>query len=154
MKNNQTNSEIIIYEGGNGQPLIQVRLAAETVWLSQQQIVELYQSSRTNIVEHIKHIYTEREMDESATCRKFRQVRAEGGREVERELPFYNLEMIIALGYRVNSAMATRFRQWATARLKEYIVKGFTMDDERLKNLGGGGYWKELLKFGLDRAFI
>jgi len=101
MKNNQPNNEIIIYESGNGQPSIQVRLVEETVWLSQQQIAELYQSSRTNIVEHIKHIYAEREMDEPATCRNFRQVRTEGGRKVERELPFYNLEMIIALGYRV-----------------------------------------------------
>ncbi len=145
MKNSQPNSEIIIYEGEGGQPSIQVRLVEETVWLSQQQIAELYQSSRTNIVEHIKRIYAESEMDESATCRKFRQVRAEGARKVERELPFYNLEMIIALGYRVNSAMATKFRQWATARLKEYIVKGFTMDDARLKAMGSSGYWKELL---------
>src|SRR3989339_154532 len=145
MKNNQLNSEIIIYEGGNGQLSIQVRLVEENVWLSQQQIAELYQSSRTNIVEHIKHIYKDQEMDDLATCRKFRQVRMEGGRNVERELPFYNLEMIIAIGYRVNSSTATKFRQWATTRLKEYIVKGFVMDDERLKNLGGGGYWKELL---------
>ena len=145
MKNNQLNSEIIIYEGGNGQLSIQVRLVEENVWLSQQQIAELYQSSRTNIVEHIKHIYKDQEMDDLATCRKFRQGRMEGGRNVERELPFYNLEMIIAIGYRVNSSTATKFRQWATTRLKEYIVKGFVMDDERLKNLGGGGYWKELL---------
>src|SRR3989339_232736 len=145
MKNNQLNSEIIIYEGGNGQLSIQVRLVEENVWLSQQQIAELYQSSRTNIVEHIKHIYKDQEMDDLATCRKFRQVRTEGGRKVERELPFYNLEMIIALGYRVNSARAIKFRQWATARLKEYLVKGFVMDDDRLKNLGGGGYWKEIL---------
>ena len=145
MENNEPNNQIIIYEGDGGQPRIQVRLVDETVWLSQQQIADLYHSSRTNIVEHIKRIYTEHEMDESATCRKFRQVRIEGSRKVDRELPFYSLEMIIALGYRVNSAMATRFRQWATARLKEYIVKGFTMDDARLKAMGGGGYWKELL---------
>jgi len=145
MVNNQPNSEIIIYEGGNGQPSIQVHLVEENVWLSQQQIAELYQTSRTNIVEHIKHIYNDQEMDELATCRKFRQVRTEGSRDVARELPFYNLEMIIAIGYRVNSATATKFRQWATTRLKEYIVKGFVMDDERLKEMGGGSYWKELL---------
>jgi len=145
MKKNQPNNEIIIYEGSNGQPNIQVHLVEENVWLSQQQIAELYQSSRTNVVEHIKHIYTEREIDKSATCRNLRQVRMEGNRKVERELPFYNLDMIIALGYRINSAIATKFRQWATTRLKEYIVKGFTMDDDRLKEMGGGGYWKELL---------
>jgi len=143
-KENQ-NNEIIIYEGNNGQPCIHVRLNGETVWLSQQQLAELYQSSRTNVVEHIKHIYEESELDESATCRNFRQVRAEGNRQVERELPFYNLDMIISLGYRIKSSTATKFRQWATIRINEYIRKGFTMDDERLKNLGGGNYWKELL---------
>ncbi|MFH1902632.1 MAG: virulence RhuM family protein [Candidatus Omnitrophota bacterium] len=145
MKNNKPSNEIIIYEGDNGQPCIQVYLVEGTVWLSQQQIAELYQSSRTNIVEHIKHIYEEDELDELATCRNFRHTRTEGNRQIERELPFYNLEMIIALGYRVNSATATKFRQWATARIREYIVKGFAMDDDRLKEMGGGGYWKELL---------
>ena len=106
---------------------------------------ELYQTSRTNVVEHIEHIYEEGELQEEATCRKFRQVRQEGNRMVERKLPFYNLDMIIALGYRVRSIIATRFRQWATLRLKEYMIKGFALDDERLKQLGGGGYWKELL---------
>ena len=108
-------------------------------------MAELYQTSRTNVVEHIKHIYEENELTEEATCQKFRQVRIEGTREVTRELPFYNLDMIISLGYRVKSSIATKFRQWATARLTEYIIKGFTMDDERLKQLGGGNYWKELL---------
>lgn len=117
----------------------------ETVWLTQQQMADLFQTSRTNIVEHIKHIYEERELDENSTCRKFRQVRKEGNREVSRELPYYNLDMIISLGYRVKSKIATNFRRWATERLKEYMIKGFTMDDERLKNLGGGNYWKELL---------
>ena len=118
----------------------------ETVWLSQQQMADLFQTSRTNIVEHIKHIYAEDELDEASTCRKFRQVRKEGNREVSRELPYYNLDMIISLGYRVKSKIATNFRRWATERLKEYMIKGFTMDDERLKNLGGGNYWKELLE--------
>ena len=92
----------------------------ETVWLSQQQMAELFQSSRTNVVEHIKHIYEEGELDEESTCRKIRQVRKEGNREVERELPYYNLDMIISLGYRIKSIIATNFRRWATERLKEY----------------------------------
>ena len=104
-----------------------------------------FQTSRTNVVEHIKHIYEDGELVEEATCRKIRQVRQEGTRMVEREMPHYNLDMIISLGYRINSIQATHFRQWATARLKEYIIMGFTMDDERLKQTGGGGYWKELL---------
>lgn len=138
-------SEIIIYEGDGGEPKVSVRIEGETAWLSQQQLAELYSSSRTNVVEHIRNIYAEGELDEEATCRNFRQVRNEGGREVERDIPFYNLDMIISLGYRIKSSIATRFRQWATARLREYIIKGFTMDDERLKNNGGGTYWKELL---------
>ena len=117
----------------------------ETVWLTQQQMADLFQSSRTNIVEHIRHIYEEGELDEASTCRKFRQVRTEGSRQVTREIPYYNLDMIISLGYRVKSMIATHFRRWATELLKEYMVKGFTMDDERLKKLGGGNYWKELL---------
>lgn len=117
----------------------------ETVWLSQQQMAELFQTSRTNVVEHIKHIYEEDELEEELTCRNFRQVRREGNRDVSRELPFYNLDMIISLGYRIKSKIATNFRRWATERLKEYMIKGFTMDDERMKNLGGGNYWKELL---------
>ncbi|MEG1301851.1 MAG: RhuM family protein, partial [Erysipelotrichaceae bacterium] len=103
-------------------------------------------TSRTNVVEHIKHIYDEGELDENSTCRNFRQVRKEGNREVAREMPFYNLDMIISLGYRVKSAIATHFRRWATDRLKEYMIKGFAMDDDRLKELGGGGYFKELLE--------
>ena len=122
-----------------------MRFVDESVWLTQQQMAELFQSSRTNIVEHIRHIYEEGELDEVSTCRKFRQVRIEGSRRVARELPYYNLDMIISLGYRVKSIIATNFRRWATERLKEYMKKGFTMDDERLKNLGGGNYWKELL---------
>ena len=117
----------------------------DTVWLSQQQMADLYQTSRTNVVEHIKHIYEENELDEESTCRNFRQVRIEGVREVARNIPFYNLDMIISLGYRVRSSIATRFRRWAAERLKEYLIKDFTMDDERLKGTGGGSYWKELL---------
>lgn len=125
---------------------IDVKLENDTVWLTQQQMTELYQTSRTNVVEHIKHIYEEGELDKKSTCRNFRQVRLEGTREVQRNIPYYNLDMIISLGYRVKSSVATKFRIWATERLKEYMVKGFAMDDDRLKNLGGGGYWKELLQ--------
>lgn len=137
--------DIVIYQTEDGATKIDVRFEGETVWLTQQQMAELFGSSRTNIVEHIRHIYEEGELDEASTCRKFRQVRNEGGRQVSREIPHYNLDMIISLGYRVKSKIATHFRRWATERLKEYMLKGFTMDDERLKELGGGNYWKELL---------
>lgn len=142
----EENNKILIYTDHDGLTKIDVKLEEDTLWLTQAQMCELYQTSRTNVVEHIKHIYEEGELEEEATCRKFRQVRQEGERTVNRDIPYYNLDMIIALGYRVRSIIATRFRQWATQRLKEYITKGFTMDDERLKKLGGGGYWKELLE--------
>lgn len=142
---NSEQGEVVIYQTDDGDTKIDVRFVDETVWLTQQQMAELFQSSRTNIVEHIQHIYEEDELDEKSTCRNFRQVRMEGNRQVAREIPHYNLDMIISLGYRVKSKIATNFRRWATERLKEYMVKGFTMDDERLKNLGGGNYWKELL---------
>ena len=141
----ENQGDIVIYQTEDGDTKIDVRFVDETVWLTQQQMAELFQSSRTNIVEHIQHIYEEGELDETSTCRKFRQVRTEGDRQVTREIPYYNLDMIISLGYRVKSMIATNFRRWATERLKEYMVKGFAMDDERLKNLGGGNYWKELL---------
>ncbi|EKB58429.1 virulence RhuM family protein [Bergeyella zoohelcum] len=134
----------IIYQTTEDNQL-KVRLEDENIWLTQQQMAQLYQCSRTNVVEHIKNIYQEGELQEEATCRNFRQVQTEGNREVSRELPFYNLDMIISLGYRIKSHIATKFRIWATERLKEYIVKGFTLNDERLKNLGGGNHWKELL---------
>ena len=139
------NNEIIIYQGEDGETRIEVKFTGETVWLSQQQMAELYQSSRSNVVEHIQHIYEDGELDEESTCRKFRQVRQEGSRQVTREIPMYNLDMIISLVYRVRSVIATHFRRWATERLKEFIIKGFTMDDERLKGNGGGAYWRELL---------
>lgn len=145
LSTNENQGEIVIYQTDDGDTKIDVRFVDETVWLTQQQMAELFQSSRTNIVEHIQHIYEEGELDENSTCRKFRQVRTEGSRQVVRELPYYNLDMIISLGYRVKSIVATNFRRWATERIKEYMIKGFTMDDERLKNLGGGNYWKELL---------
>ena len=136
---------ILIYQTDDGQTNIEVKIEDDTVWLTQQQMSELFQTSRTNVVEHIKHIYEEGELDEISTCRNFRQVRKEGNREVTRQIPHYNLDMIISLGYRIKSVIATRFRQWATKRLKEYMIKGFTIDDERLKGNGGGNYWKELL---------
>ena len=108
-------------------------------------MTKLFQTSRTNVVEHIKNIYMEGELDEASTCRKFRQVRKEGERNVSREITFYNLDMIISLGYRIKSSIAAGFRKRAAERLKEYIIKGFTMDDERLKSNGGGMYRKELL---------
>lgn len=139
------NNQIIIYQSEDGNTRIEVKFSGETVWLSQQQMAELYQTSRSNVAEHIRHIYEDGELDENSTCRKFRQVRQEGIRQVNREIPFYNLDMIISLGYRIRSIIATHFRRWATERLKEYIIKGFTMDDERLKGNGGGAYWHELL---------
>lgn len=143
----ETNSPlpILIYQGTDGQPNIDVKIEDESVWLSQQQLADLYQSSRTNVVEHIQNIYQDGELIEDATCRNFRQVRTEGTRQVSRDIPHYNLDLIISLGYRIKSKTATHFRQWATQKLREYIIKGFTIDDVRLKNGGGGQYWKELL---------
>ena len=137
--------EVIIYQTEDGLTKIEVKMQDETVWLTQQQMAGLFQTSRTNVIDHIKNIYEEGELEESLTCRKFRQVRTEGNRQVSRELPYYNLDMIISLGYRVKSSTATHFRKWATERLREYIIKGFIIDDERLKGNGGGNYWKELL---------
>lgn len=142
---NENKGNIVIYQSNDGLTKIDVKFEDETVWLTQQQMAELYKTSRTNVVEHIKHIYEEGELDESSTCRNFRQVQTEGKRQVTRELPFYNLDMIISLGYRVKSHVATQFRRWATELLKEYLKKGYALDDKRLKELGGGNYWKELL---------
>lgn len=138
--------KVIIYTTNDGKTKIDVKLEEETLWLTQNQLCELYQTSKSNVSEHIKHIFDEEELFKNATVRKFRIVQKEGLRNVEREIEHYNLDMIIALGYRIHSIIATRFRQWATERLKEYIIKGFTLDDERLKKLGGGSYWKELLE--------
>jgi len=138
--------EVVLYQREDGAPAIEVRLDGDTVWLSQQQLADLFQTSRTNVVEHVRHIYDEGELEEAATCRNFRQVRREGEREVVRTIPHYDLDLIISLGYRVKSKVATQFRIWATERLREYLVKGFTMDDAKLKNLGGGQYWRELLE--------
>ncbi len=136
---------IIIYERENGELGIDVHVADETVWLSQSQLVELFHSSKANVSEHIKNIFLEKELQEKATVRKFRTVQNEGNRDVSRNVEHYNLDLIISLGYRIKSDVATRFRQWATTRLREYLVSGFTMNDEFLKNNGGGLYWKNLL---------
>ena len=139
----EQNNKILIYTGADGLTKIDVKLEEETLWLTQAQMCELYQTSKANVSEHIKHIFEEGELQEDSVVRKFRTTASDGKSYLTN---YYNLDMIIALGYRVRSIIATRFRQWATQRLKEYITKGFTMDDERLKNLGGGGYWKELLE--------
>ena len=139
----EDNNKILIYTDSSGLTKIDVRLTEDTLWLTQAQMCELYQTSKSNVSEHIKHIFEEGELQEDAVVRKFRTTAADGKSYLT---TFYSLDMIIALGYRVRSIIATRFRQWATERLKEYIVKGFTLDDERLKKLGGGGYWKELLE--------
>lgn len=134
--------DIIIYQTDDGLTNINVKMEDETVWLTQQQLVDLYQSSKSNVSEHIKHIFEEGELDENSVVRKFRTTAADGK---SYNVTYYNLDMIISLGYRIKSSIATRFRRWATERLKEYMIKGFTMDDERLKGNGGGNYWKELL---------
>lgn len=134
--------EIIIYQADDGDTKIDVHFVDETVWLTQAQLCELYQTSKSNISEHIKNIFDEGELDEISVVRKFRTTASDGKKY---NVAYYNLDMIISLGYRVKSITATKFRRWATERLKEYMIKGFTIDDERLKNLGGGNYWKELL---------
>ena len=138
-------SGVLVYRNDATGLKLDVRLDGETVWLSPQQMAELYQTSRRNIAVHIRNILDEGELEEEQVTRIVMHSRQEGRREVMRELTLYNLDMIISVGYRVKSLIATRFRQWATARLTEYVRKGFTMDDARLKELGGGGYWKELL---------
>lgn len=144
------NKEIINYKSADGLAELSVLLEKEDVWLTQKQLVELYQVAKSSVSEHIKNIYDDAELSPEATVRKIRTVQWEGDRGVSRELDRYNLNMIIALGYRINFKIVTSYRQWATARLNEYLVKGFTMDDERLKNLVGGNYWRELLGRILD----
>ena len=142
MADDASNSEIIIYETDDGKPQISVRVENETVWLTQAQLVELFHSSKANVSEHIKHIFEEGELELNSVVRKFRTTAADGKNY---NIEHYDLDMIISLGYRIKSSIATHFRRWATVRLREYIVKGFTMDDQRLKESGGGNYWKELL---------
>ena len=145
MNSNSPNSEMVVYVGDDGKPQIQARLQDENMWLTQVQLAQVFQTTRQNIGQHIKNIYEEKELDPSATIKKFFIVQTEGDREVSRNIEHYSLDMVIALGYRVKSNIATNFRIWATERLREYITKGFVMDDERLKENSGGNYWKELL---------
>lgn len=138
--------EIVIYETARGVSPIRVLLHGETVWLTQAQIGDLYETTPQNITQHLKAIYAEGEQDEAATCKNYLQVRREGGRDVSRRMKHYSLEAILAVGYRVRSTRGTEFRQWATARLSEYLVKGFTLDDDRLKGVDArGDYFDELL---------
>lgn len=136
------NSEIIIYSTDDGMTKIQTRLENETVWLTQAQMAELFGKGRTTITEHIQNIFLEAELEENSVCRNFRHT-ADDGKMYDTK--FYNLDVIISVGYRVKSLQGTKFRQWATARLREYIVKGFTMNDDMLKQAGGGNYFEELL---------
>ncbi len=142
-------SEFILYQTEDGRTRVQCRFDDETLWLTQAQIADLFQTTPQNVTLHLKAVFSEGELDEAATCKDYLQVRPEGGREVTRKLRHYRLEAILAVGFRVRSQRGTQFRQWATARLGEYLVKGFAMDDERLKNPPGKGqkdYFDELLE--------
>jgi len=139
-------NNIIIFKTEDEQIKVDVRIYNESVWLTIDQMAALFERDKSTISRHIKNVYSDKELLPEATVAKFATVQIEGDREVERNLDYYNLDVIISVGYRVKSLRGTQFRQWATKRLNEYIRKGFTMDDERLKNLGGGGYWKELLE--------
>lgn len=140
---NETENNIVIYQTQDGQTKIDVKIENDSVWLTQKQMVELLQSSKSNISEHIAHIFEEKELDESSVVRKSRTTATDGKEYI---VNYYNLDVIISVGYRVKSLRGTQFRIWATQILKEYMIKGFAMDDDRLKNLGGGGYWHELLE--------
>lgn len=144
--NNYNEGNIAIYTDKENNVKIDVLLEQDNVWLTQKKLAELFDIKHNTIVHHIQEIYSSEELTEKATCRNFRQVQKEGNRSVSRDLLFYNLDMIIAVGYRVNSNKAIDFRKWATKVLKEYMIKGFAMDDDKLKKLGGGNYWKELIE--------
>ena len=142
-------SDFILYTAPSGEVRIEIYVQNETVWLTQQKIADLFGVDRTVVTKHLKNIYTEGELEKTATSAKYAQVQKEGEREVKRNIDFYNLDAIISVGYRVNSTKATQFRIWATKTLKEYIIKGFAIDDERLKQgktLFGKDYFKELLE--------
>ena len=138
-------NKLILYKDEEGRVSVNVRFADEDVWLTQQQLAEIYSTTKQNVSQHIDNILADGELEENRTVKNFLTVRQEGKRQVQRDITYYNLDMIIALGYRVQSPIAVRFRRWATQRLHEYIQKGFTMDDERLKQ-GGNRYFKELLQ--------
>ncbi len=137
--------EFILYQTEDGQTRIDVRMADETVWLSQKGMADLFQTTKQNVSQHLQAIYEERELRPEATVKKYLTVRTEGNREVSRTVDHYNLDAILAVGYRVRSLRGTQFRIWATERLREYLIKGFAMDDARLKRAGGGNYFEELL---------
>lgn len=145
MKTDKPENRIVLYQDENGITKVSVRFSDEDLWLTQNQIAEIYDTTQPNISMHIDGILKDHELIEKATHQKFLLVQTEGRRQVKREISHYNLDMIIAIGYRVQSQVATRFRQWATQRLHEYIQKGFAMDDERLKQ-GGSRYFRELLQ--------
>jgi len=138
------NGEILIYQNSDGNIKIDVRLEDETVWLTPEQMGLLFGKGRSTVAEHIANVYSEGELDQTPTCRKFRQVRTEGTREVERDNDHYNLDVIISVGYRVKSPQGTQFRIWATQRLKEYIIKGYTLNDDRFKSGSSMNYFAEL----------
>lgn len=139
-------NEIIIYQTQDGQTKIDVRLENETVWLTQNQMAELFQTTKQNVSSHIKNIFEEGELSENSTVKDYLTVQQEGNRKVSRNISYYNLDVIISVGYRVKSLRGTQFRIWATQVLKEYMKKGFALNDDLLKQAGGGGYWKELLE--------
>ena len=145
MVQGKNDNNLIIYQDDNGLVKVNVRFADEDVWLTQGQLAEIYDTTQQNIALHIKNIYADKELADEATHKKYLLVRQEGNRNVQRNIDHYNLDMIIAIGYRVQSQVATRFRRWATERLHEYIQKGFAMDDDRLKQ-GGNRYFRELLQ--------
>lgn len=145
MTKEKNDNHLIIYQDDNGLVKINVRFTDEDVWITQGQLAEIYDTTQQNIALHIKNIYADNELTDEATHKKYLLVRQEGNRNVQRNIDHYNLDMIIALGYRVQSQVATRFRRWATERLHEYIQKGFAMDDDRLKQ-GGNRYFRELLQ--------
>jgi len=137
--------EVIIYQTEDGMTRIETKFVQETVWLSLDQMAELFQRDKSTVSRHIKNVFEEGELERESTVANFATVQIEGLREVNRNIEFYNLDVIISVGYRVKSMRGSQFRRWATERLREYLIKGFTMDDERLKGNGGGNYWKELL---------
>jgi len=140
-------SEFLLYQTDDGATRVQARFTGETVWLSINQMAELFQRDKSVISRHIKKVFDEGELScNEATVAKFATVQREGSREITREVEYYNLDVIISVGYRVKSHRGVQFRIWATQRLREYIIKGFTLDDERLKSAGGGNYFDELLE--------
>ena len=138
--------EFVLYQTEDGRTRLEVRFSGESVWLTQADMAALFETTPQNVTMHIRNLYDERELEPGPTCKEVLQVREEGARRVQRSVLAYNLDVIISVGYRVKSLRGTQFRIWATQRLREYIVKGFTMDDDRLKRAGGGAYFDELLE--------